>query len=372
MPMTNANQLEPHQTADLAAGRLPKEPGEGERTVDTDVDTAEEDRLVFRRLTGGATELESEEEGEPTPGAEGAGESLEEDLDTLEPERGQQPRPDAGAKTPERLELELIAKATLMRDHGDEDVVKTLLKLPTPKLKALIEKRRKVQRDGDQLGNRVAALERQLREGKAPKTGQADAERETGGEVDGEPSETMLDDLIDLAATGDTTAAQLLKKYRKQLTSAPAARERPRTEARPDDVQDPDVRNAVLLGKLRAPLDQLAKRYPSLRKDSARLQLVDCVERLYRAGAFDKDAQIEQMLETAAATQFPTDAKTARTREAARYSKEREGQPEAGGEGRTPPAAMSEEQGDRLAFRLLAKGHSPRRVASHLGSRRAG
>jgi hypothetical protein len=346
------------QTADLARGGGREPDDDGAPTVASETEQRERDRAEYRRLAGERTEPEggAEDEDEGRDATEPGDD--DDDPDEAQPQRRpSSQRREAEEDASDRAELELVAEKVLMRDFGDKDVVKRLLKLDTPKLKKMVDQRRKVQRDADRLGNE---LEEERRKAKAPKAEAKDDEE------DQDPFEALA---AHFKSTGDDTAAGLLTKAAKKLAGKKPAdddTQRPRSAS---IEMDPDVRNAVILTKLREPLDLLAKTYPKLKSDGERLKLVERADRLLQGGVFEPDEAKDPvlMLERAAAVQYPGAKQDAQRRRQKAYDAEADGQPEAPVDnGERETGALTEAQRDRKAFRMLRGGMSPAKVQRRL------
>lgn len=335
---------------------------------DTTIEDAKNrDREVYRRLYGGTGSGEPEASAPATAPAQTAP-----PVGTQQPAKKPEPSTEDGAKTRELVE---VAHAILKRDGLPEKARKAMLENLNPQeLEELVEHRRKVQTEVDRLGNKAAQLERQAAQpGKPAKTPDGTATATEDDLSDLTPKQAGI--VKKLRDEGDTDrATEMLGAFRdgKAAPAAPATqRSDPATTPQAPDPKAVELQEVRLLVALREPLHKLSARFPQLKDETGRLEVIRTAGRLLEAGVFDtpdgKPIPPDQVLERAATVKFGGGTtQDAQRRLLERNQIERNGQPDAAPSREAPPATLVGKDRDRQAYRLLMAGKTPEEVSKAL------
>lgn len=359
-----------------------REPGQGE-TLPEGADETAHDRAMFRQLAGN-TPLETSP-GETPPAPSSAGEvppapvfpepvtdaygAVTQPPSPPPPPAATQPG-QGGATEPDgaqRREAERVARAVLQRDGWKGERLDQLIaSMPTDELREQTQAARARQRAGDQLGNRVHALEQEM------------ASRRSGGS-DGDgggDGGVSLDnaDLSDLTPAqrrlveryrdlgDDETAILQLEAFREGHAQAATAGNAPGATGRGGDT----VADALV--QFREPLDRLERMYPQLADQDARAKVLEAANRMIGEGVYDENESPPTILADAAEVVLgAADPNAPQRRLLENHTRQRNGQPtRATQQTPAPPTEpMKPVDAERQAFRELAHGTDVRTVQQH-------
>lgn len=343
----------------------------------------EHDREVYSRLANADGPPDATPEEKPRPSATGhAPNAKDGQSQASKPasnaKAAAKPEPSADAGL-ERRELIEIANAVLRRDGlSDKARERLITGADDDELKQLVEHRRKVQADGDRIGNKVKELERKQpgsQAGDKPTENKSSTDGDAGGDdaaFEGlTPRQAQIVKTIE--AEGDSERAnEVLLAFREGAAERQPPRgqkdgkaDEPAGRSGVDAEADAAAVEASLLVRLREPLDALADRFPSVKDEAARRRVIQTADRLTRAGVFDgENPTIETILEKAAGVALETESKaSAQRRLMDRNATERNGQPSrAGTRTAAAPKPQSRQVLEHAAYQRLQDGESPEDV----------
>lgn len=344
------------KTPDVAAGRL-REPGGNTATVETDAQAEQAERSFFRNFGKQAGQEQNDGGTAGEPEFAGVDDGPQAGAADEEPSSNGTPRlsPERAKDRANRRETELIARGILKRDGLPEAVIARILKeTETKELDALVSHRRKVQRDQDALGNR-------LRDSQKEKPAGEGQESEDG--LERTDAQQAADLAEHLRSIGDEKGAALVERGFRQEK---AASSQPRGEAF-------DIRTARR--EFREELNDVKTRFPQIKGLRDEEDVLKSANRLIEAGVLEPGATVLDAIEMAAEARFGAGGRRMSQREfSERHELESNGQPDPGHEGRSSSgvghAPATEEDADRMAYRLLQQGRNPMQVAAALSRRR--
>lgn len=352
-------------------------PGAGLPPAEKDQEAQRQrDREIFRRLqaeAGGEPEAESGTNDRvparilaPTNVPAPPPSNPQGTLTSAKPATEAKSTDDAGKR-----ELELIAETILRRDGLTDSARKLIISQSTPEeLREMVDRRAKVQRDTDKIGNELAEARRRLQGvEKQPADDLADLtpkQRALVEKVKAEGDDDRAEELVDTFREGRSTTTP----------SAENATQRTTGNQRPSDGLSPEERAVIhenrLVEGLRPQIDELAKRFPSLKDEQERRELTRLADRLVAAGVEfqhgGERATVMDVLNAAASVRYRKESSTAAQRAMLESNRrERSGQPDPKESLNAPKTPMSEQQRGREAYRHLAAGKTPEEIRRLLG-----